>query len=175
MLKCGIFESDITPYLGMGMPGYFHERLGSGIKEKLSSEAVYFENDGDRVVLVSNDSESMATSVLSTMREEIAKALQIREAVTSPTFTLIQEYKGGAMPLYHFDIYRLDSEDELLDLGYEDYFYGDGLAIVEWADKAESLLPEDAIRISLAYGQKEDTRIATVEGLCLAGFTGKKA
>ena len=77
MLKCGIYESDITPLLGMGMPGYFHERPASGIKERLASEAVYLENDGERIVLVSNDSESMATYVLRAMREKISEALDI--------------------------------------------------------------------------------------------------
>lgn len=75
MLKCGIYESDITPL--PGMPGCFHERPASGIRERLTSEAIYLENDGECIVPVSNDSESMAADVLRTMREKISEALDI--------------------------------------------------------------------------------------------------
>lgn len=77
MLKCGIHESDITPFLGRHLPGYFHERKGSGVLEPLCSEAVYFENENERVVLISNDIESMATRVMDEIREKIADELKI--------------------------------------------------------------------------------------------------
>ena len=89
----------------------------------------------------------------------IAEGLGITETVTSPTFTIIQEYRSGRLPLYHFDVYRVNDEDELFELGYEEYFYGDGVCIVEWADLIEDLLPEDALRIHIDYGEKEDERI----------------
>jgi len=76
----------------------------------------------------------------------IAKGLEIKERITSPTFNLIKEYKN-AIPLYHFDVYRLNSVDELYDLGYEEYFYGEGVAVIEWGDKINSLLPESLLEI----------------------------
>jgi tRNA threonylcarbamoyladenosine biosynthesis protein TsaE len=63
------------------------------------------------------------------------------DAVTSPTFTLINEYTGGRMPLFHFDLYRLESEDELLRVGLDDYLEDDGVVVIEWADKFPALLP----------------------------------
>lgn len=76
----------------------------------------------------------------------LAQGLGIKEKVTSPTFNLIKEYKNQ-MPLYHFDVYRLVSPEELYDLGYEEYFYGDGVTVIEWGDKIEELLPEVFLRI----------------------------
>ena len=71
----------------------------------------------------------------------LAEGLEVAEPVTSPTFTIIKEY-GGRLPLYHFDVYRLASPDELEELGAEEYFYGDGVSVVEWGDKVEELLPD---------------------------------
>ena len=68
--------------------------------------------------------------------------------VASPTFTLVNEYRG-AITLYHIDLYRLSTPDELYDLGYEEYFYGDGVAIVEWAERARNLLPRERIDIAI--------------------------
>jgi len=76
----------------------------------------------------------------------LARSLGIRERITSPTFNLIKEYKN-TLPLYHFDIYRLNTPDELYDLGYEEYFFGDGITVIEWGDKIRSLLPEAYLRI----------------------------
>ncbi|MBR5741712.1 MAG: tRNA (adenosine(37)-N6)-threonylcarbamoyltransferase complex ATPase subunit type 1 TsaE, partial [Firmicutes bacterium] len=109
-----------------------------------------------------------------TLTQSIAKELGVKEPVTSPTFTLIQEYKDGRLPLYHFDVYRLSSAEELEDIGAEEYFYGKGLSVVEWADRAGSLIPSDAVRISLAYGEKENERVATVRGMLVSGFESKK-
>ncbi|MEX0822457.1 MAG: tRNA (adenosine(37)-N6)-threonylcarbamoyltransferase complex ATPase subunit type 1 TsaE [Rhodothermales bacterium] len=73
------------------------------------------------------------------------------DAVTSPTFTLLIEYASGSLPVYHFDAYRLERLEEFFDLGYEEYFYGDGLCVIEWAERIEPLLPTDAIRIRLRH------------------------
>lgn len=97
-----------------------------------------------------------------TLARSIARALGIRGPVTSPTFTILQEYVEGRMPLYHFDVYRIDDPEEMFELGYEDYFYGNGICIVEWADKIEELLPPGAIRIHLGYGAGENGRICTI-------------
>lgn len=82
-------------------------------------------------------------------------AVKSKDMVHSPTFTIINEYKGK-YPIYHMDLYRLNSEDDFCELGYEDYFYGQGISIVEWADQIESLLPKDVVRIQLQVkGEKQ--------------------
>lgn len=98
-----------------------------------------------------------------TFTKAIAKGLGIKEMITSPTFTIIQEYEGGRLPLYHFDVYRLDSSDELYELGYEEYFYGEGVCVVEWSDRIEDFLPENAIRIKIEYGENEGERIFQID------------
>ena len=98
-----------------------------------------------------------------TLTKYIARELGIMEAITSPTFTIINEYYGGSLPLYHFDVYRLNGIDEMLDLGYEEYFFGEGLCIVEWAEKIEKLLPEDTKTIKIDYGENPDERIYTCD------------
>ncbi len=72
----------------------------------------------------------------------LADGLGYMGEVTSPTFTLIHEYLGGLMPLYHFDFYRIENEDEVIDIGIEDYLASDGVCVIEWADKFPALLPE---------------------------------
>ncbi|MDF2612964.1 MAG: hypothetical protein K0S71_750 [Clostridia bacterium] len=72
-----------------------------------------------------------------------AKGLGIEEPITSPTFTIIQEYDGH-MPLYHFDMYRIEDSDELEMIGYEDYFFGQGVCLVEWANNVSEVIPKEA-------------------------------
>lgn len=79
----------------------------------------------------------------------IALGLGIHEAITSPTFTIIHEYGGGRLPLYHFDVYRLSGSEEMFELGYDEYFYGDGVCVVEWGDMIFDLLPEGTLLIHL--------------------------
>ena len=79
----------------------------------------------------------------------MAKGLGIEEPVTSPTFTILQEYESGRMPLYHFDVYRIGDPEEMDEIGYEDYFYGQGICLIEWAGLIEELIPPEAIRISI--------------------------
>ncbi len=71
----------------------------------------------------------------------IASGLGITEPVSSPTFTIVQVYEEGRMPFYHFDVYRIGDIEEMEEIGYEDYFYGEGLTLIEWADLIEELLP----------------------------------
>lgn len=71
-----------------------------------------------------------------------AKGLGITEAVNSPTFTIIQQYDKGRLPLYHFDVYRIADVEEMDEVGYEDYFYGDGVCLIEWSGLIEELLPK---------------------------------
>ncbi len=97
------------------------------------------------------------------LTQGIAEGLEVRsdQTVNSPTFTLINEYRGK-YPLYHFDVYRLRNIEEMFDLGFEDYFYGDGVTIIEWAEKIELLLPEEYIRIELTWIDDTVRRIELV-------------
>jgi tRNA threonylcarbamoyladenosine biosynthesis protein TsaE len=72
-----------------------------------------------------------------------AKGLGINEPVNSPTFTIVQQYEGSRMPFYHFDVYRIADVEEMEEIGYEDYFYGEGVCLIEWAELIEELLPKD--------------------------------
>lgn len=76
-----------------------------------------------------------------------AAGLGITEPVNSPTFTILQSYEEGRLPLHHFDVYRIGDVEEMEEIGYEDCFYGDGVCLVEWADLIREILPEDCIRI----------------------------
>ena len=79
----------------------------------------------------------------------VAAGLGITEPVVSPTFTVVQIYEEGRLPLYHFDVYRIDDPDEMEEIGYRDYFYGDGVAMIEWSDLIGELIPKDAIRVTI--------------------------
>ena len=79
----------------------------------------------------------------------MAKGLGIEEPVTSPTFTILQEYESGRLPLYHFDVYRIGDPEEMDEIGYEDYFYGQGICLIEWAGLIEELIPKEAVRICI--------------------------
>ena len=78
-----------------------------------------------------------------------AKGLGITEQVNSPTFTIVQVYDEGRMPFYHFDVYRIADVDEMDEIGYEDYIYGEGVSLIEWANLIEEILPESYTRITI--------------------------
>ena len=99
-----------------------------------------------------------------TLTKSIARGLGVTETVTSPTFNIIREYRSGRLPLYHFDVYRIGDPDEMFELGYEEYFYGDGVCVVEWADIIEELLPEDAMVITIDRGASDEEREYEIEG-----------
>ena len=79
----------------------------------------------------------------------VAKGLGIQDPVSSPTFTIVQEYWEGRIPLFHFDVYRIDDPDEMYEIGYEEYFYGDGVCLIEWADRIRELIPEEATWVTI--------------------------
>ena len=76
-----------------------------------------------------------------------AEGLNIEENIDSPTFTIVQEYTEGRLPLYHFDVYRIGDISEMDEIGYDDYFFGEGVCLIEWASRIKELIPESAIRI----------------------------
>lgn len=92
----------------------------------------------------------------------IAKGLGVLEHVTSPTFNIINEYEG-VFTFYHFDLYRIQGIDELNDLGYEEYFFGDGVCVIEWAEKIKEILPEKTIFIFLIYIDETSRKINIYE------------
>ena len=78
-----------------------------------------------------------------------AKGLGINEPINSPTFTIVQEYHEGRLPLYHFDVYRIGDIEEMDEIGYEDYFYGEGLCMIEWANLIEEILPDKRYDVTI--------------------------
>lgn len=97
----------------------------------------------------------------------VASGLGITEPVNSPTFTIIQVYEEGRLPFYHFDVYRIGDIEEMEEIGYDDYFFGEGICLIEWAELIEEILPENRISITI---EKElsrgfDYRRITIEGL----------
>lgn len=79
-----------------------------------------------------------------------AAGLGIDEPIVSPTFTFVQVYEEGRMPLYHFDVYRIGDPSEMEEIGYEDYFFGEGVSIMEWADLVEEIIPKNAVKITIS-------------------------
>jgi tRNA threonylcarbamoyladenosine biosynthesis protein TsaE len=79
----------------------------------------------------------------------LAKGLDITEPINSPTFTIVQVYEEGRLPLYHFDVYRIGDVEEMEEIGYEDYFYGPGVCLIEWANLISEILPEEVISIQI--------------------------
>lgn len=95
-----------------------------------------------------------------------ARGLGITGPVNSPTFTIIQEYEEGRMPFYHFDVYRIGDIEEMEEIGYDDYFFGEGVCLIEWANLIEELLPEDYIAVTIEKDLEKDFdyRKITIEG-----------
>lgn len=79
----------------------------------------------------------------------VAAGLDITEPISSPTFTIIQVYEGGRLPFYHFDVYRIGDLEEMEEIGYDDYFFGQGICLIEWAELIEEILPEKRIEVTI--------------------------
>ena len=92
----------------------------------------------------------------------LARGLGVTDRVTSPTFTIVNEYEGGRLPLFHFDMYRLGSSDELYDIGWEDYLARNGVCAVEWSENVDDALEDNAIRVELRRGDGDGQRRITV-------------
>ena len=94
----------------------------------------------------------------------MARGLGITERVTSPTFTIVNEYEGGSRPLFHFDLYRLGAADELFDIGWEDYLARGGICAVEWSERAAEAM-EGCISVDISRGNHDGQRIITIGGV----------
>ena len=113
---------------------------------------------GDTVIL-----EGELGAGKSELARGIARGLDVTETVTSPSFTILNVYESGRCPLYHFDWYRLESEEELYELGMDEYLGGDGVAVVEWAERCPDAVPEKRIRIRLEVTGEETRGIEISE------------
>ncbi len=102
----------------------------------------------------------------------VAKGLGIHEPVNSPTFTIMQVYENGRLPFYHFDVYRIGDIEEMDEIGYEDYFYGEGVCLVEWANLIEELLPEGVCQVKIEKDLERgfDYRRIHIDGLEVQGL-----
>lgn len=93
-----------------------------------------------------------------------AEGLGIKEHITSPTFTIVNEYSDGRLPFYHFDVYRIGSPDEMYDIGCDEYLFGNGVCLIEWAELIEEILPENAVWITIDKDlSKEDINYRRIE------------
>ena len=130
------------------------EALGRRLGEKLSPGAV---------VAFTGDLGAGKTA----FTRGLARGLGISERVTSPTFTIVNEYEGGRLPLFHFDMYRLGSADELFHIGWEDYLARGGVCAVEWSENVAEAIEDDAVRVDIARGEDDNSRVIRVEGVQL--------
>lgn len=127
------------------------EALGARLAERLA---------GGAVVAFTGDLGAGKTAFVRGM----ARGLGIAEAVTSPTFTIVNEYHGGRLPLFHFDMYRLRSADELFDIGWDDYLAVGGVCAVEWSENVSEALDSGAVRVDIRSAGTENGRYITIEG-----------
>lgn len=130
------------------------EALGARLAEAL---------DAGRVVAFTGDLGAGKTAFVSGM----ARALGVEERVTSPTFTIVNEYEGGRLPLFHFDMYRLGDANELFHIGWEDYLARGGICAVEWSENVAEAIEPDAVRVSIVRGDGDSDRMITIEGVDL--------
>ena len=95
----------------------------------------------------------------------VAAGLGIKEPVSSPTFTIVQEYTDGRLPFYHFDVYRIDDVEEMEEIGYDDYFFGGGVCMIEWAELIREILPDNCISVRIEKDLKKgfDYRKISIE------------
>ena len=92
----------------------------------------------------------------------IAKGMGVEDYVTSPTYTIINEYEGR-LPLFHFDVYRLNDVEEMYELGYEEYFFGDGVVVLEWADIVRDIIPGERLWITILNTKGDNSREIIIE------------
>jgi tRNA threonylcarbamoyladenosine biosynthesis protein TsaE len=118
----------------------FGEKLGSLLR-------------GGEIITLNGDLGAGKTEIT----KSIAKSLLIEDYITSPTFTIVNEYEGR-LKLNHFDVYRLESSEDMYDLGYEEYFYSDGVSVIEWAEIISDILPRERLDLYIKRTEKEEER-----------------
>ncbi len=91
-----------------------------------------------------------------------AAGLGVTDIVNSPTFTIVQVYDSGRLPLYHFDVYRIGDPEEMFEIGFEEYVYGDGVCLIEWADIIEDILPKEYIRVNIDKDMENGTDVRKI-------------
>ncbi|MDY3993511.1 MAG: tRNA (adenosine(37)-N6)-threonylcarbamoyltransferase complex ATPase subunit type 1 TsaE [Evtepia sp.] len=128
------------------------EALGQALVQKLAPGAV---------VAFSGDLGAGKTAFVRGM----AQGLGITQRVTSPTFTIVNEYEGGRLPLFHFDMYRLHSAEELFDIGWEDFLSRGGVCAVEWSENIQEALEPGTVYVDIRRGQGEQERIISIKGM----------
>lgn len=111
--------------------------------QKIASDFARTLKSGDVICMYGDLGAGKTTFV-----QGMAKGLNITEPITSPTFTIVNEY-SGSLPLYHFDVYRIADSDEMYEIGYEEYVYGDGISVIEWAELIEDILPDKRYRVTI--------------------------
>ncbi len=92
-----------------------------------------------------------------------AAGLGVTDIVNSPTFTIVQVYDSGRLPLYHFDVYRIGDPEEMFEIGFEEYVYGDGVCLIEWADIIEDILPKEYIRVNIDKDMENGTDVSKIK------------
>ena len=125
---------------------------------KQVARAVVESLDGRTVVLLRGEMGAGKTTLIS----RIAAYLGAEDNVTSPTFALVNQYEGSECRIYHFDFYRIDTIEEVFDLGYEEYFYSGDLCLIEWSEKIGELLPEDVMTVTI-HVNSETSRTFEIE------------
>ena len=149
------------------MKTFYEWRVAALVKEYISNGEAETEELGSRlaakltpgtVIAYTGDLGAGKTA----FTRGLARGLGVKERVTSPTFTIVNEYEGGRLPLFHFDMYRLGSSDELFDIGWEDYLARGGVCAVEWSENVDDALEDEPIRIDIRRGDNDDQRRITI-------------
>lgn len=144
--------------------------MNSWIYESQSAEETHLLGEkigqkakGGEIILLNGDL-GVGKTVFS---KGLGAGLGIEEPISSPTFTVLQIYESGRLPLYHFDVYRIADVEEMDEIGYEDYFYGRGVCLIEWAELISEILPSEVIRVTIEKDLQKgiDYRKITVEGM----------
>lgn len=135
----------------------------SAKETRLLGEKIGQKAKGGEIILLNGDL-GVGKTVFS---KGLGAGLGIEEPISSPTFTVLQIYESGRLPLYHFDVYRIADVEEMDEIGYEDYFYGRGVCLVEWAELISEILPSEVIRVTIEKDLQKgmDYRKITVEGM----------
>ena len=139
--------------------------LGAGHVGTHCALSLMFRALANEIVLIDTDEEKAKSQVLDL--DDMGACIPATEPVSSPTFTIVQVYEEGRLPFYHFDVYRIGDIEEMEEIGYDDYFFGNGICLIEWAELIEEILPDNVISITIEKDltQGFDYRKITVDGL----------